>query len=243
VISASLAAKQFPNESPIGKVFEYGNMDGDLTPITIVGVVGDTKEGSLTSAPDAAIYLSNRQRQNQNSDRYFVIATSNEASTIGGARGVLRETVPGVAVRFQTIEEIIARSVSTQRFMLILVGVFGLTALLLATLGVYSVISYLVAQRGKEISIRVALGARGTDIVQLVVRQGVALAVGGAALGAVAAVLVTRLLTTMLFEISATDPIAFVSVIGLLCVVAVVASYLPARRAANAAPMDVLRAG
>ena len=132
---------------------------------------------------------------------------------------------------------------ATQRFMLILVGVFGLTALLLATLGVYSVISYLVAQRGKEMSIRVALGARSADIVTLVVRQGVTLAVTGALVGALAAIAATRLLKSMLYEISATDPVAFVSVIVMLCVVAVLASYLPARRASKTAPMDVLRAG
>jgi ABC-type antimicrobial peptide transport system permease subunit len=162
---------------------------------------------------------------------------------MGTARGVLRTLAPGTAVRFQTMEEIISRSVATQRFMLILVGVFGLTALLLATLGVYSVISYLVAQRGKEISIRVALGARGTDIVRLVVRQGMSLAVAGAVVGAIAAVAATRLLKNLLYGISATDPIAFASVIVLLCAVAVLASYLPARRAAKTAPMDVLRAG
>lgn len=243
VINASLAKKQFPNESPIGKAIEYGNMDGDLTPITIVGVVGDTKEENLAADADAAVYLSNLQRRNQTPDRYFVIETTNEAATVASARAALRDMLPGVGVRFQTMDDIIARSVGTQRFMLILVGVFALMALLLATLGVYSVISYLVAQRGKEISIRVALGARGTDIVRLVVRQGMTLVAGGAIAGALAAVAATRLLKTLLYEISATDPIAFVSVIGLLCAVAVLASYLPARRAAKVAPMDVLRAG
>ena len=243
LINKSQAAKQFPKQSAIGKAIEYGNMDGDLTPITIVGVVGDTKENSLAGDPDAAIYLVNQQRRNQNADRFFVIATWNEDATINGARAVLREMAPGVAVRFQTMDQIVGRSMSTQRFMLILVAVFGVTALLLATLGVYSVISYLVAQRGKEISIRVALGARGGDIVRLVVRQGMTLAVVGALLGGVGAVAATRLLKTLLYEISATDPIAFVSVIVVLCVVAVLASYLPARRAARTAPMDVLRAG
>jgi ABC-type antimicrobial peptide transport system permease subunit len=243
LINKSQAAKQFPKESAIGKIIEYGNMDGDVTPITIVGVVGDTKENSVAGEPDPAIYLVNQQRRSQNSDRYFVIATSNEDATIAGARAVLREMVPGVAVRYQTMEQIVGRSMSTQRFMLILVGVFGVTALLLATLGIYSVISYLVAQRGKEISIRVALGAQGADIVRLVVRQGVTLAAGGALLGALGALAATRLLKGLLFEVSATDPVAFLSVIVLLCAVALLASYLPARRAARTAPADVLRAG
>jgi predicted permease len=242
LINASLARKQFPNESPIGKVIEYGNMDGDVTPITIVGVVGDTKEEDIAGDPDPAVYLSNQQRPNKTTDRYFVIATTNETATITAARAALREQLPGVGVRFQTMDDIIARSVSTQRFMLILVGVFGLTALLLATLGVYSVISYLVTQRVKEIGIRVALGARAGDIVTLVVRQGATLAAVGALVGAVAAAMTTRFLATLLYDVSATDPIAFASVVVMLCVVAVIASYLPARRAAKTSPMDALRA-
>ena len=116
-------------------------------------------------------------------------------------------------------------------------------ALLLATLGVYSVISYLVAQRGREISIRVALGAHASDIVRLVVRQGVALALLGAVVGAVAAFASTRVLKSLLYSVSTTDPLAFAACSSMLCVVALVASYLPARRASRLEPMDVLRGG
>jgi ABC-type antimicrobial peptide transport system permease subunit len=127
--------------------------------------------------------------------------------------------------------------------MLTLVGVFGTLALLLAALGVYSVISYLVAQRGREISIRVALGARSGDILGLVIRHGLMLATVGALVGVVGAFATTRLLTHMLYSISASDPVAFAGVVALLGVVAVVASYVPARRAARIEPMDVLRGG
>jgi ABC-type antimicrobial peptide transport system permease subunit len=144
-------------------------------------------------------------------------------------------------MRWVTVDELIARSMASQRFMLLLVGVFGTVALLLATLGVYSVISYLVAQRGREISIRVALGAHASDIVRLVIRQGVALALIGAAVGAVAALAATRVLKALLYSVSTTDPIAFGGVLVVLCIVALVASYLPARRASRAEPMDVLR--
>jgi putative ABC transport system permease protein len=123
------------------------------------------------------------------------------------------------------------------------VGVFGGVALLLATLGVYSVISYLVAQRGREISIRVALGAHAWDIIRLVVRQGVALALTGAGVGALAALASTRVLKSLLYSVSTTDPLAFAGVLVMLCVIALVASYLPARRAARLEPMDVLRGG
>ena len=132
---------------------------------------------------------------------------------------------------------------ASQRFMLLLVGVFGGVALLLATLGVYSVISYLVAQRGREISIRVALGAHASDIVRLVIRQGMVLAIVGAAVGGIAAFASTRVLRNLLYSVSTTDPFAFVGVLVMLCVVALVASYVPARRASRLEPMDVLRGG
>jgi ABC-type antimicrobial peptide transport system permease subunit len=141
------------------------------------------------------------------------------------------------------MDEAVAASVATQRFMLTLVGVFGALALLLAALGVYSVISYLVAQRGREISIRVALGARSADILGLVIRHGLMLAVVGALVGVAGAFSTTRLLTHMLYGISAWDPAAFGAVVVLLAVVAVLASYVPARRAARIEPMDVLRGG
>jgi len=146
-------------------------------------------------------------------------------------------------MRFSTVEDIIARSVASQRFMLLLVAVFGGVALLLATLGVYSVISYLVAQRGRELGIRVALGAHASDIIGLVIRQGVFLALVGATVGALAAFASTRVLGTLLYSVSATDPLSFVGVLVMLCVVALVASYLPARRASRLEPMDVLRGG
>jgi ABC-type antimicrobial peptide transport system permease subunit len=162
---------------------------------------------------------------------------------IGAARQAFRQLRTDVPMRFSTVDEIVARSVASQRFMLLLVGVFGCVALLLATLGVYSVISYLVAQRGREISIRVALGARARDIERLVILQGVALAVIGAALGGVVAFGTTRVLRTLLYSVSATDPVAFAGVLVGLCAVALAASYVPARRASRLEPMDVLRGG
>lgn len=243
VINAALAKKQWPAGDAIGKIVEFGNIDGDLTPITIVGIVGDTREQTLAGEPPATIYVPYLQRGGNGSYLTAVMATNNETATIATARQAFRQVAPGVPIRFTTIEEIIGRSVATQRFMLLLVGVFAGVALLLATLGVYSVVSYLVAQRGREISIRVALGARGADILRLVLAQGMTLAIMGAVVGGVAAFGATRVLKNLLYEISTTDPIAFASVLATLCAVALVASWLPARRAARAEPMDVLRGG
>ena len=241
IVNASLAKKQWPGESALGKVIEFGNIDGDLTPMTVVGVVGDTREQELAADPQPAIYVNDRQRPGSGQDVNVIISTNGAASVTNAVRQGFRGVRSDVPMRFSTVEDIIARSVASQRFMLLLVGVFGAVALLLATLGVYSVISYLVAQRGREISIRVALGAHASDIVRLVVRQGIALAMIGTAVGAVAAFASTRVLKVLLYSVSTTDPIAFGGVLVMLCVVALAASYLPARRASRREPMDVLR--
>jgi putative ABC transport system permease protein len=242
-VNAALAKKQWPGESALGKVIEFGNIDGDLTPMTVVGVVGDTREEELAADPQPAIYVCDRQRPGNSPDVNVVIATSGTAPVTAAARRAFRQVRADVPMRFSTVDAIIARSVASQRFMLLLVGVFGGVALLLATLGVYSVISYLVAQRGREISIRVALGAHASDIIRLVVRQGVVLALVGAVVGAIAAFASTRVLKSLLYSVSTTDPLAFAGVLLMLCVVALVASYLPARRASRLEPMDVLRGG
>jgi len=187
--------------------------------------------------------VSYRQRPGNDNGMYVVMSTNAEAPTIATARQTFRQVRGDVPMRFQTIEDIVGRSVASQRFMLFVVGVFGAVALMLASLGVYSVISYLVAQRGREISIRVALGARAGDIVRLVVRQGIQLVIIGVILGGIAALFATRMLTGLLYGTKPTDPVTFAGMVLTLALVAVVASYLPARRASKAEPMDVLRGG
>ena len=244
VVSAALAKAQWPAENPVGKVIEFGNMDGDLTPMTIVGVVGDVRDGGggLSAPPQRVLYSDYRQRGGGYA-RTIVLATATPAAVMNEVRRRLRRLRPDLPAQVTTIEQMVDRSLTQQRFMLLLIGVFGAVALMLASLGVYSVISYLVAQRGHELSIRVALGAGGGDIVKLVLGQGVVLALIGTIIGAVGALATTRLLRQLLYEVSPTDPVAFVGVVGVLTVVAAAASYLPARRAARAAPMDVLRGG
>jgi predicted permease len=243
VVNEALARKQWPGESAIGKVIEFGNMDGDLTPMTIVGVVGDVRDRALSSRPSQIVYTFYRQRPGNGSNFSIVMATNTPAPVMASARQILRELRPDVPVRFSRIEELVAHSVAQQRFLLFLVGAFGLLSLMLAALGVYSVISYLVAQRTRELSIRVALGARAGDVVRLVVGQGVVLVLIGAAIGTAGAALATRLLKGMVYETSTTDPVGFGVVIALLCAIAIAASYAPARRAARVDPMDVLRGG
>ena len=241
VISASLARKRWPGENPIGKVIEFGNMDGDLTPITIVGVVGDVREESLAKEPSPTVYVDYRQRPMQ-AWSFALVASVDPGAPVAEA---LRRSLAGlrsdIPARLTTIETQVSRSVAERRFMLLLVGVFAGVALLLATIGVYGVIAYLVAQRERELGIRVALGARRGDILLLVLRQGATLAVIGALLGAVGALAVTRVMAGMLYEISPSDPLSYLGVVAVLCAVAVAATIPPARRASRAEPMSVLR--
>jgi predicted permease len=244
VISQSLARAKWPGEDPLGKLIQYGNMDGDLRPYTVVGVVADVRDANLESAPRPTFYGLFRQRPDSAQGLNLVITSDGDlAPVIASARRMVRELRPDVPAQFRTMESIVARSMGSRSFILTLVAVFGGAALLLAGLGVYSVIAYLVTQREREISIRVALGARGQDIVQLVLRQGVMLAVAGIIVGAAGAVAATRLLAGFLYGTSPTDPVSFVAVIGLLAAVALLASYVPARRAARVEAMGSLRAG
>ena len=148
---------------------------------------------------------------------------------------------PDVPPRFRTIQTVVSESVADRRFVLLLVGVFGAAAMLLATLGVYSVIAYVVTQRRQEIGVRVALGAQSADVLGMVLRQGFTLAFLGIAIGTVAALFVGRLLSRFLFGVAPNDPVAFGGVILLLAVVALVASFVPALRATRVDPMTALR--
>jgi predicted permease len=244
VVSASLAKGRWAAGNPIGKLIQFGNMDGDLTAFTVVGVVGDVRESSLASSPRPTLYASYQQRPAVTSRFNLVIAHRGvPAPIIAAAQRIVREMRPDVPPRFRTVEQIVSRSVADRRFVLLLVGVFSGVALLLASLGVYSVISYLVAQRTREISIRVALGAQRHDVTRLVLSQGTTLALGGILIGTAASIAASRLIRGVLYGVSPTDPGAFAAVIALLIGMALVATYVPARHAARVAPMDVLRSG
>ena len=244
VISQALAKAKWPNEDPIGKIIQYGNMDGDLRPFTVIGVVGDVREASLADPPRATFYANYRQRPRGASAFNFVVQSSAPPEAIiPAARRVVAELRPDVPPRFRTIETVVSQSVADRRFVLLLVGVFAAAAMLLATLGVYSVIAYVVTQRRQEIGVRVALGAQSADVLRMVLRQGFTLAFIGIAIGTVAALLVGRLLSRFLFGVAPNDPVAFGGVILVLAVVALLASFVPALRATRVDPMTALRNG
>jgi len=244
VISATLARTQWPGQDPVGKYVEFGNMDGDLRPMTIVGVVGDVRDASLAAPARPIIYANYRQRRGRLSEMLVAMTGPGDVTNVtASARRVLADMRPDLPPTFTTVETAIANSVSDRRFSLLLVGMFSAAALLLASLGVYSVLAYLVAQRRQEFSVRVALGAEAHNVVGLVLRQGALFAVVGIVVGTVGALALTRLLAGMLYDVSPTDPVAFGGVALLLLIIAMLASFIPARRASKVDPMNVLRGG
>jgi len=240
VISESLAKAQWPGGDPIGRFVQFGNMDGDLRGFRIVGIVGDVRELSPETLPGPIFYGYYQQRP---TSRVSVVVKSAAPSALSApARQIVRTVDPEVPLQVRTVEEAFDRALAGRRFSLLLIGVFSACALVLATLGVYGLMAYLVSQRTREIGIRLALGAESTDVVALVVGRGVWLAVVGVAVGSAAAIGLTRLLDGMLFGVTATDPIAFVSVMALTLIAALAATYVPARRALKVAPAVALRA-
>jgi predicted permease len=243
LVSESLARKRWPGQDPVGKIIQFGNMDGDLHPFTVVGVVGDIREASVDAEPRPTLYGSARQRTGKIS-RFHVVMRGpvDAAAMIAPARRILRELAPEVPPTFRTLDEVFSASLADRRFSLLLLGAFGGAALLLAVLGIYGVISYLVAQRTREIGIRLAFGARAGDVSRLVVGHGAALAGTGIAAGLVAAFVLHRVLGGFMYGVSAVDPVAYAGVAVLLALVALAASALPARRATRVDPMIALRA-
>lgn len=243
LVSESLVRKQWPGQDPIGKLIQFGNMDGDMRALRVVGVVGDVRDGSLTQEPAPTIYAYYRQRPGSAGHFHVTIWTSGDPqSLIPTARKALRQVDPQVPPTFTTVDQIVGSSTADRRFSFLLLGVFGATALVLAVVGIYAVVSYLVTQRTREIGVRMAFGAHSGDVLRLVMGRGAALAFAGIAIGLIAALALTRVSASMLYGVTATDPLAYLAGALLLATAAVVASYVPARRATMLDPVEALRA-
>ena len=242
LISESVARQKWPGQDPLGRQIEWGNMDGDVRLLTIVGVVGDVRQEQLERPAFPAIYVDYQQRPAATSTFNVVIrANGDPAAITTAARQALRDLDPNIPPKFATLEQIVSGAVESRRFNLMLVGVFALTALLLAMAGMYGVMAYSVTRRTNEIGVRMALGASRTIILGLVLGQGMWTAAIGVAVGIVAAFAATRTMGSLLFGLSPSDPVTFVGTALLLIVVALLASYLPARRATKVDPMVALR--
>jgi predicted permease len=243
LISQSLARQRWPNQDPIGQIIEFGNMDGNLKPLTIVGIVGDVRARGLDLPPGDIIYVHYRQRgMHANSSPTIVMRSATSVGAIvSAARGIFREIAPDVPVKFSTFADEMRGWLSGRRFLLLLAAVFAAAALTLAAVGIYGVVAFSVTRRTQEIGIRMALGAGLADVLRLVLGEGARLAIIGVATGIAASFAVTRLLSSLLFGVSATDAVTFAAVAFLLASVALLASYIPARRAMRLDPNDALR--
>jgi putative ABC transport system permease protein len=235
VINDAAAEKFFQNRDPIGAQIRFWG-----TPRTIVGVVGNERFHGLAEAPPIAVYAPLAQAPSHSG--VLLVKAANPATLAGAARAAIREIDPALAVfAVEPLNETVARSVSQRRFTMLVLGIFAALALTLAAVGVHGVLSYGVLQRTREIGIRMALGARPASVLRLIVGQGVLLAAIGVALGVAGAVALTRVLTTLLFGVTPTDSSTLVLVVAVLIGAAVLASYLPARRAMRVDPSVALR--
>ena len=241
LISNSLAAKYWPNEDPIGQTIQFGNMDGDLHLLHVVGVVGDVHDRSVEAATRPTVYANGLQRPPSSDLSVVVRAQIAPSSLVPSMREVVRSLDPEMPVNFRTLDQVYSSSLDQRRFSLLIFGVFGTVALLLSAMGIYGVTAYSVAQRTQEIGIRMALGARMIDVLKLVLRGGMSLALIGAAIGLASAFAVTRVMSSLLFGVTPTDLATFAAVAMLLLVVAFLACYIPARRATKVDPLVALR--
>jgi putative ABC transport system permease protein len=243
VIVNQALAKRFWTGSTIGKRVNPGFADPKVW-CTIVGVVEDTKNAGMDKPAGPELYFQAKQaNQFLSGNLSFVIRTTNDSASVEGSiRNAVREldsTLPVYNLR--SMEEVVSKSMVQPRFLALLLATFSGIALFLAAIGIYGVMAYSVAQRTQEIGVRMALGARPLHVWRLVFKQSLLMLLIGTVIGLVGAFLLTRLMSTLLFEVTATDPLTYVSVIGILTVVALLACYIPARRAAKVDPLVALR--
>ena len=242
LISESLAKKNWPNQDPVGKQIEFGNMDGDARLLTVVGVVGDVRESNLETPPSPTVYVDYSQRP-QSTETFTVVmrSSSDSISLFPGALATLRDIDPNVPPSLNTFHEVLSTSLAWRRFSLILVGVFSCLAFLLAGVGIYGVTSYAVSRRTREFGVRMALGAEKGNVLQLVLSQGLLTTAIGLIAGIGGALLLTKTIQSMLFNTSPFDPLTFGAVGILLLLATLLACYLPALRATRVDPMVALR--
>jgi predicted permease len=243
IVSEETVRRYFPNEDPIGKRIDFGwTRDGERLAGEIVGVVGDVRQHALSAGVTPHVYAAWDQWP---LDEITVVMRSRgDASTaLAAARGAVQSLDRDLPVYDAfTLESMVDRALGQPRFYVLLLSIFAALAVVLAVVGIYGVIAYTVQQRTREIGIRIALGASRERVVGMVVRRGVALAILGIALGTMGSYALTRVLRTLLFGVSARDPMTFVAVAALLGGVALVASWVPARRAARVDPLTAMRA-
>ena len=244
VISQSLAQRYWPNEDPLGKRIQFGNMDTDKHLLHVVGVVGDVRDATLDREAQPTVYAFSLQRPQwwQVARLAIVVRTqTTPQALIPALRASVLSLRADVPTSFKTLDKVFTSSLDSRRFSLVIFGVFAMTALVLAVAGIYGVMSYVVTQRTHEIGIRMALGARAADVLRLIVKNGMGPVLFGVAIGLAGALALTRLMASLLFGVTPTDLLTFATASLGLIVVALFACYIPARRATKVDPLVALR--
>jgi len=241
VVSDAFVKRYFPNEDPIGRRIVFDG-DDDQIPIEIVGVVADVRRNGLDAEVQPELYLSHLQYPERRMNVVISTDVPDAAQLTAAARAEIKAFDPDQIIwRTQTLEQLVGTSVAPRRFNMMLLGIFAGVALVLAAVGLYGVMSYSVSWRTHEIGVRMALGAKRADVLHLVVRQGMTMTLIGLAIGLAGAIALSRLMTSMLFGVSTTDPLTFTGVSVVLLAVALLACLIPARRATRVDPIVALR--
>ena len=244
-MNETTAKALWPGEDAVGQRVRFS---AEMPWITVVGVARDTRSAGLGEAVPSEVYLLNEQQPllNGNAQRgmFVLLRTAGDPLLLAApVRGAIRELDPELAIAgMRSMESMIAESVARQRFTATLLAAFGLVALSLSAIGIYGIMAYGVRRRTREIGIRMALGASPHDVLRMIVRQGIGLALAGLAIGTVSALLLSRTIRGLMFGISATDPWTYAITALLLGGVALLATWLPARRAVSTDPSVALRA-
>ncbi len=240
VINESLAKKSFPGQDPIGRSVFCG-LDS-MKPMKIVGIAGDVRQYGPASKPEPEIFMPYQQHPGYATELNLIARTSADPLALSETlRRKIHDHSADVPVKFTTMEASLSQGMAAPRFRTLLLGILAGLAVCLAMAGVYGVMAYVVGQRLNEIGLRMALGASSGDVLRLVLGQAMTLAGIGLAIGLAGAVGATRLLSSLLFEVKATDPMTYFAVAALLAAVALAASYFPARRASHVDPAIALR--
>ncbi|HEU4509142.1 MAG TPA: ABC transporter permease [Pyrinomonadaceae bacterium] len=244
VINQKLADSVFPGENPVGKRVTFGNTESNGQPrwFEIVGVVGNVRSVELREEPESELYFS--AYQDMWPRMSLVVRSSVEPESLGASvRNVVNEIDKTIPVsKVETMEHVVSQSITQPRFNLFLLGLFSTVAMLLSAAGIYGVTAYTVTQRTHELGIRLALGAQVGDVLRMILRQGMAVIAAGLVIGLGSAFLLMRLLRSLLFGVGENDPLTFVAITIVLLLVALLACYIPARRATKVDPLIALRA-
>jgi putative ABC transport system permease protein len=243
VVSEKTAKYYWPNADPIGKRLKNGSTTQEGPWRTVVGVVKDVRQNDFVAEPKMQMYFTYRQLRSLMPNALIIRTAIDPLSLATPVRNAIWAVDKDQTVaNIDSMEHIVAGAVARQRFSMLLLAIFAAVALVLAAVGIYGVMSYSVAQQTREIGIRMALGAQRSDVLRMTVRQGLRLVGFGLGIGLVAAFILTRVMASLLFGISATDPLTFISISLVLLAVAILASYIPALRATRVDPMIALRA-